>query len=149
MFELVRREGVVAGDEGEVVGKVGRVRTLVRHVARCGFVLFTRFEGNGEVEAAAGDFGGGEVAEAVFEAAEVRDEFVAGEGEAVVEDGKGSTAADGIGKVSTDAERGLRGVQRGFEGRNTAAVVKIEMLEAILDDEMVISALAGLISSED
>lgn len=141
MLELVRGEGVVAGHEGKVVGQVGRMWALVRHVARGRFVLFAGFESDGEVKAAAGDFGGGEVPEAVFQGAEVCDEFVAGECKAVVENGEGGAAADCVNEVGADGGRGLGGVQRGLEGCDTAAVVEVELLEAILDDEVIVAAL--------
>ena len=73
VFQLVGGESVVLGDEVEVGGQVGGVWAGGFHVSFRGVVLDFAFEGEGEFEAAAGDFDFAQISDLVFEGLEVLD----------------------------------------------------------------------------
>lgn len=93
-LEVVWREGVVAGDETEVVGEVRRVWALSLHVPLRRLFLLLALEGEWEAETTTWDLCLAEIAETGFEALEVGDQFISRHGQAVVEEGYGCAAAD-------------------------------------------------------
>lgn len=75
-FEVFALETVVFGDEFERVGEVRGVWPLCFHVSFDGGRLPVAFEDDGQFEESAGDFGGAEIAELLFQLEEMRDELV-------------------------------------------------------------------------
>lgn len=76
MLQLVRCEGVILSHELEVVGQIGRLRTLSLHVALGSFGLLFALERKRKLESSARHFDLAEIPELVFERLQVLDQLV-------------------------------------------------------------------------